>query len=71
MNIVNAIDLAKEEAQVILLRKPRELGHVVQASINQPNQARLFEAREELFGVLLRESDGKYLHCLDPSRSSS
>ena len=71
MNIVNAVDLAKEEAQIIFLRKPCELGHIVQAGINQPYQAWLFEAREELFGVLLCETDGKNLHCLAPSRSSS
>lgn len=68
MNIVNAVDLTKKKAQIIFLRKPCELRHIVQASINKPYQAWLFEAREELFSVLLCKPDGKYLQFLAPSR---
>src|SRR5439155_20679122 len=62
MHVFGAANFLEEEAQVLFLRKARQLGRVVQPDIDQPPDSRLLQTAEEFSGVFLGKTDRVDFH---------
>lgn len=58
VDVVDADNLLKEISEVVALRKSCELGHVVEANIDDPFGATLAQEFEKHGSGLFRETDG-------------
>src|ERR1035437_9443319 len=63
VHIIHATDCPEEVGKILLLRKPRQLGDVVEAHVDETVGAGCPERLEELLGSLLRKSNRENLHC--------